>query len=39
VTIIPTSHLNGEKDSLTVLLLLSYAIENKIDDYQVDPAV
>lgn len=39
VTIIPTSHLNGEKDSLTVLSLLSYVIENKIDDYQVDPAV
>jgi hypothetical protein len=39
VTIIPTSHLNGGKDSLTVLSLLSYVIENKIDDYQVDPAV
>lgn len=39
VTVIPTSHLNGSKDSLTVLSLLSYIIENKIDDYEVDPAV
>ncbi|MFA9427340.1 ATP-binding protein [Natronorubrum sp. A-ect3] len=39
VTIIPTSHLNSGKDSLTVLSLLSYIIENKIDDYQVDGAV
>jgi len=39
LTVIPTSHLNGGKDSLTVLSLLSYIIENKIDDYQVDPAV
>ena len=39
VTIIPTSHVNGGKDSLTVLSILSYIIENKIDDYQVDPAV
>ncbi|RZV05156.1 ATP-binding protein [Natrinema hispanicum] len=39
VTVIPTSHINGSKDSLTVLSLLSYIIENKIDDYQVDPAV
>lgn len=39
VTVIPTSHLNGGKDSLTVLSLLSYIIENKIDDYQVDGAV
>lgn len=39
VTVIPTSHLNGSKDSLTVLSLLSYIIENKIDDYNVDPAV
>jgi len=39
VTVIPTSHLNGGKESLTVLSILSYIIENKIDDYQVDPAV
>ena len=39
VTVIPTSHLNGSKDSLTVLSILSYIIENKIDDYQVDAAV
>jgi len=39
VTVIPTSHLNGGKDSLTVLSILSYIIENKIDDYQVDAAV
>ncbi len=39
VTVIPTSHLNGGKDSLTVLSILSYIIENKIDDYQVDSAV
>jgi DNA helicase HerA-like ATPase len=39
VTVIPTSHLNGGKESLTVLSVLSYIIENKIDDYQVDAAV
>ena len=39
VTVIPTSHLNSGKDSLTVLSILSYIIENKIDDYQVDPTV
>jgi DNA helicase HerA-like ATPase len=39
VTVIPTSHLNGGKESLTVLSILSYIIENKIDDYQVDSAV
>ncbi len=39
VTVIPTSHLHGWKDSLAVLSILSYIIENKIDDYQVDPAV
>jgi DNA helicase HerA-like ATPase len=39
VTVIPTSHLNGGKDSLTVLSILSYIIENKIHDYQVDSAV
>lgn len=39
VTVIPTSHLNGGKESLVVLSILSYIIENKIDDYQVDPAV
>lgn len=39
VTVIPTSHLNGGKESLAVLSILSYIIENKIDDYQVDPAV
>jgi hypothetical protein len=35
VTIIPTSHLRGEKEYLVVLAVLSYIIENKIDD--VDP--
>jgi len=39
VTVIPTSHLHSGKDSLAVLSILSYIIENKIDDYQVDPAV
>jgi DNA helicase HerA-like ATPase len=39
VTVIPTSHLNGRKESLTVLSILSYIIENRIDDYQVDSAV
>jgi len=39
VTVIPTSHLNGGKDSLTVLSILSYIIENKIDDYHVDENV
>lgn len=35
VTVIPTSHLRGEKEYLVVLAVLSYIIENKIDD--VDP--
>ncbi len=39
VTVIPTSHLRGEKEYLVVLSLLSYIIENKIDDFDVDPAV
>jgi DNA helicase HerA-like ATPase len=39
VTVIPTSHLNGEKEYLVVLSILSYIIENKIDDFNVDPAV
>jgi DNA helicase HerA-like ATPase len=39
VTVIPTSHLRGEKEYLVVLALLSYVIENKIDDFEVDEAV
>lgn len=39
VTVIPTSHVRGEKEYLVVLSLLSYIIENKIDDFNVDPAV
>jgi DNA helicase HerA-like ATPase len=36
VTVIPTSHLRGESEYLVVLALLSYIIENKIDDFNVD---
>lgn len=39
VSVIPTSHLRGEKEYLVVLSLLSYIIDNKIDDFGVDPAV
>ena len=39
VTIIPTSHLRGAKEDLTVLSILSYIIENKIDDHNVDSNV
>ncbi len=39
VTVIPTSHLHGAKEELTVLSILSYIIDNKIDDYNVDPNV
>jgi DNA helicase HerA-like ATPase len=39
VTVIPTSHLNGEKEYLVVLSIISYIIENKIDDFNVDSAV
>lgn len=39
VTVIPTSHVRGEKEYLVVLSLLSYIIENNIDDFNVDPAV
>lgn len=39
VTVVPTSHLRGEKEYLVVLSILSYIIENKIDDFNVDPAV
>lgn len=35
VTVIPTSHLRGAKEHLTVLSILSYIIENKIDDHYV----
>ncbi|WP_136687485.1 ATP-binding protein [Halorhabdus amylolytica] len=38
-TVIPTSHLHGAKEELTVLSILSYIIDNKIDDYNVDPNV
>jgi hypothetical protein len=39
VTVIPTSHLRGEREYLVVLSILSYIIENKIDDFDVDSAV
>lgn len=39
VTVIPTSHVRGEKEYLVVLSLLAYIIENKIDDFNVDPVV
>lgn len=39
VSVIPTSHLRGEKEYLVVLSLLSYIIENKINDFGVDKAV
>jgi DNA helicase HerA-like ATPase len=39
VTVIPTSHLRGEKEYLVVLSILSYIIENKINDFDVDEAV
>jgi len=39
VTVIPTSHLHGAKKELTILSILSYIIDNKIDDYNVDPKV
>lgn len=39
VTVIPTSHLRGGKEDLTVLSILSYIIENKIDDHSVDTNV
>jgi DNA helicase HerA-like ATPase len=39
VTVIPTSHLRGGKEDLTVLSILSYIIENKIDDHNVDANV
>lgn len=39
VSVIPTSHLRGRKDTLTVLSILSYVIDNKIQDFRVDPEV
>ena len=36
VTVIPTGHLRGGKEELTVLSTLSYIIENKISDHDVD---
>jgi len=39
VSVIPTSHLRGRVDTLTVLSILSYVIDNKIQDYRVDSAV
>ena len=36
VTVIPTGHLRGGKEELTVLSMLSYVIENKISDHAVD---
>jgi len=39
VTVIPTSHLRGSKERLIVLSILSIIVENKIDDYNPDPAI
>jgi len=39
VSVIPTSHLRGEREYLVVLSILAYIIENKIDDFEVDRAV
>lgn len=39
VTVIPTSHIRGAKEELVVLSILSYIIENKLTDYNVDSAV
>jgi len=39
VSVIPTSHLRGEREYLVVLSILAYIIENKIDDFEVDHAV
>lgn len=39
VSVTPASHLRVEKEYLTVLSLLSYIIENKIDDFGVGPAL
>ena len=39
VTVIPTSHVRGEKEYLVILSILSYIIENKIDDFDVDETV
>ncbi len=36
VTVIPTGHLRGGKEELVVLSVLSYVIENKISDHDVD---
>ncbi|WP_210424211.1 ATP-binding protein [Halorussus ruber] len=39
VSVIPTSHLRGRKDTLTVLSILSYVIDNKIRDFRVNSEV
>jgi len=39
VSVIPTSHLRGSKERLVVLSILSMIVENKIDDYNPDPAI
>ncbi|EMA50733.1 helicase HerA domain-containing protein [Halococcus salifodinae] len=39
VTVIPTGHLRGGKEELVVLSALSYVIENKISDHDVDSHV
>lgn len=39
VTVIPTSHLQRKKEELVVLSLLSFIIENKLTDYQVNADV
>lgn len=39
MSVIPTSHLRGEREYLVVLSILAYIIENKIDDFEVDRAV
>lgn len=36
VSVIPTSHLKGRKENIIVLSILSYIVENKIEDYEPD---
>lgn len=36
ISVIPTSHLRGRKENLVVLSILTYIVENKIDDYKPD---
>jgi len=39
VTVIPTRHLSSAKESLVVLSVLSYIIQNKLKNHKVDPNV